>query len=280
VAKAAAPGPRILGVPWPVFVAELAGTALLVGIGLSFVIMAFGDGGPLVDLIPQAGLRRALTGFLFGCTGALIAVSPLGRLSGAHINPVVSMSFWIRRVMTGRHVLVYVLAQCIGAALGAIPLLLWQTTGRSIMFGATQPGPGYGAAAALGGEIISTAALVVGLFLFLGHRPARRFTPLLFPFLYALMVWIEAPVSGTSTNPARSLGPAFVSGYWSSFWVYVLGPAIGAGLAAGLYGTSWLRHFRIEVAKVYHFEVDAYDLFMRSAESGRRDRKKEPGPPD
>ncbi len=199
---------EILGVPWPIFLAETIGTALLVGVGLSFVIINFGQGTPVANLIPSAGLRRALTGFLFGCTGALIAVSPLGRLSGAHINPIVSMAFWIRRVMAGRQALAYVLAQLIGAALGALPLLLWQSTGRSIMFGATRPGPAYGPWSALGGEAATTAALVIGLFLLLGHPPARKFTPLLFPFFYALMVWMEAPLSGTSTNPARSFGPA------------------------------------------------------------------------
>ncbi len=175
--------------------------------------------------------------------------------------------------MAGRQALAYVLAQLIGAALGALPLLLWQGIGRSIMFGATQPGPAYGPWSALGGEAATTAALVIGLFLLLGHRPARRFTPLLFPFLYALMVWVEAPLSGTSTNPARSFAPAVVSGDWNGFWVYVIGPAIGAGLAAGLHGTGWLRRFRIDVAKVYHFEEDTFDMFKRSRERSERARR-------
>ena len=161
-------------------------------------------------------------------------------------------------------------AQLIGAALGALPLLLWQGTGRSIMFGATRPGPAYGAWSALGGEAATTAALVIGLFLLLGYPPARKFTPLLFPFLYALMVWAEAPLSGTSTNPARSFGPAVISGYWNGFWVYVVGPAMGAGLAAGLHGTNWLRRFQIDVAKVYHFEEDTFDMFRRSRERSNR----------
>ncbi len=267
----------VLGVPWPVVLAEVAGTALLLAIGLSFVIMDFGRGGPVAALITGGGPRRALTGFLFGTTGALIAVSPLGKLSGAHINPVVSMAFWLRGVMTGTHMLVYMLAQCLGAILGALPLLLWRDIGSSVMFGATTPGPAYGAGIALAGEVAASAALVAGLFLFLGHRPARAFTPLLFPFLYAFMVWLEAPLSGTSTNPARSLGPAVVSGHWGGFWVYVLGPAIGAALAARLHATRWFRHFRVEVAKVYHYEEDAYGIFKQTRDSAQAKRRSSRG---
>ena len=76
-------------VPWLLFGAELIGTALLVAVGLSFVILGFGPSSPVVQLIPSAGWRRLITGFLFGTTGALIALSPLGKESGANINPVV-----------------------------------------------------------------------------------------------------------------------------------------------------------------------------------------------
>jgi hypothetical protein len=75
---------EILGVPWPIFLAETIGTALLIGVGLSFVIINFGQGSPVANLVPSAGLRRALTGFLFGCTGALMAVSPLEAVSAAN----------------------------------------------------------------------------------------------------------------------------------------------------------------------------------------------------
>ena len=74
-------------VPWRVFLAELVGTAALVLVGLSLVVLMFGDGSPVAPVIPSEGWRRLITGFLFGTTGALIALSPVGRRSGAHINP-------------------------------------------------------------------------------------------------------------------------------------------------------------------------------------------------
>ena len=81
--------------PSSVFGAELIGTALLVAVGLSIVILDFGQGSPVPRLLPGASWRRMVTGFLFGTTGAAIALSRLGKESGAHINPVVTLAFWL-----------------------------------------------------------------------------------------------------------------------------------------------------------------------------------------
>ena len=240
---------------------ELVGTALLVLVGLSAVILDFGQGSPVTRLVPDAGLRRAITGFLFGSTGGLIALSAVGKHSGAHINPAVTLSFLLMGKTRPLHAVAYVVAQLTGAILGALPLLLWGDLGRSVAFGATLPGEGYGTGWALLGEIGTTLALVVGLFLFLQHAKLRRFTPALFPLLYAIMVFLEAPVSGTSTNPARSLGPAVVSGAWRGWWVYWLGPALGALLGVALIRWTWLRRLEIDVAKLYHFELDPHGIF-------------------
>ena len=80
-------------IPWALFASELIGTAVLVLVGLSLVILMFGAGSPMARLIPSEGLRRLITGFLFGTTGACIALSPVGKVSGAHINPVVTLAF-------------------------------------------------------------------------------------------------------------------------------------------------------------------------------------------
>jgi aquaporin Z len=247
--------------PWTLFLSEAVGTALLLLVGLSFVILNFGAGSPVVALLPDAGLRRLITGFLFGTTGALIALSSIGKESGAHINPVVTLAFWLMGKLRSRHAVGYILAQFGGAIVGCLPLLAWRAMGRSIDFGATLPGAGYGAAAATLGEMATTFALIIGLFLFVRHPRMRPFTPMLFPFLYAIMVYLEAPVSGTSTNPARSLGPAVVSGAWQDWWVYWIGPVLGMLVAVVFYKQSWLRHLEIEVAKLYHFEHDPHGVF-------------------
>jgi aquaporin Z len=241
--------------------AELIGTALLLAIGLSLVIVMFGQGSPMARLVPDEGIRRLITGFLFGTTGALIALSAIGKESGAHINPVVTLGFWLMRKLDTKIALGYVLAQLIGAGIGSLPLLLWGDLGRSVAFGATLPGTGYAVSTVLMGEAVTTFALIGGLCIALGFRQLRPFTPAMFPLLYALMVYLEAPLSGTSTNPARSLGPALISGQWQGWWIYWIGPLIGTLVAVVVF--SFLAK-RIEVAKLYHFESDRRRFFHSS----------------
>jgi aquaporin Z len=236
---------------------------LLLG-GLSLVNFMFGTGSPKERLVTSVVLRQILTGFLFGCVGATIAVSSVGKESGAHINPAVTLGFWLMQKLDARTALGYVVAQLIGASVGCLPLLAWGSMGRSVAFGATIPGENYTIETALMGEAVTTFALVAGLCLFIGFRHLRPFTPAMIPFLYAIMVPLEAPISGTSTNPARTFGPALLSGQWQGWWIYWLGPLIGT-LVAILVCSSLAR--RIEVAKLYHFESDRRRVFHRMAGS-------------
>ena len=84
---------------------------------------------------------------------------------------------------------------------------------------------------ALLGEVATTFLMISLLTVFLAFRKIRRFTPALFSPLYCFMVWAESPISGTSTNPARSFGPSLVSGQWEAWWIYWIGPLLGALLS-------------------------------------------------
>ena len=97
------------------------------------------------------------------------------------------------------------------------------------------------------------------------HARLRAFTPALFPFLFAVLVWLEAPLSGTSTNPARSLGPGLVAGAMSTWWVYWLGPLVGTLAGVAIQRAPWMRSFEIRVAKVFHFHHDRYGVFHGAA---------------
>jgi aquaporin Z len=238
-----------------IYLSECIGTALLIGVGLSVVIFDNGEGSPVLAWIPDAATRRALTGFLFGTTGCLITLSPVGRISGAHINPTVTIAFWLRRRMSARHALGYVLAQSAGAVIGALPLLLWGKMGASMGYGNTVPIPGE-LPAAFGGEVITSFLLVAGIFFFSGHRRLRRFTPFLIPPLFCVMVWAEGALSGTSTNPARSLGPAVVSGIWTAWWLYLLAPIAGGCLAVWFFKLPVLRWWKV-LPKLFHRGVPA-----------------------
>jgi aquaporin Z len=266
---------NILKTHWQSALAEFWGTALLITIGISAVILNFGAGSPVKVIIPDPCLRRLITGFLFGSTGAAIAVSRLGKISGAHINPVVSLAFYISGKLRISTTIIYIISQLSGGIIGAVPLLLWGHTGESIDYGATLPGKGFNFLQATAGEVITTFFLITGLYIFIGHKRLRNFTPLLFPFLYAIMVYLEAPISGTSTNPARSLGPLIISGNHTGWWIYWIGPFIGMVVAVFFHKYALFRYFKIEIAKLYHFEHNPHGLFSftRSKNQGKAEHK-------
>jgi len=250
---------------WRAYAAEAAGTALLVFLGLSVVIFDFAPHLPLAALLPDALARRLLTGFVFGGIGALIAVSPLGRISGAHLDPVLSWAFWLAGSLGASDAALYTTAQAAGAVAGAALLPpVWGAAGAAVRYGMSLPAAGPGPAGAVAGEVAATFALV-GLILWFSGRPAlRRFTPAALPPLVAILVGVEAPWSGTSMNPARSLGPALVAHALPVMWIYVLGPGLGAALAA----LAAVRPGAVHVAKVGHHGHDPLGRFHGLAERG------------
>ncbi|WP_462264621.1 MIP/aquaporin family protein [Mucilaginibacter sp.] len=234
-------------------VAEFVGTALLLAGGLSMVIILWGDGSPVPQWIPGLAARRLLNGFLFGSIGCLVSLSPVGKISGAHINPSVSFAFWLNGKMKTHAMLAYIGSQLLGALTGSLPLLMWGHLGQSVRYGSTIPGPA-GLWAAVLGESLATACLILLIFSFAGSKRLRNYTPFAIPVLVSIMVWAETVYSGCSTNLARSFGPAVISGVFTGFWVYLIAPFTGTALMVGVF--RWLKLHRkhpIEAARVsYH----------------------------
>ncbi len=111
----------------------------------------------------------------------------------------------------------------------------WGHTARSLHLGATQPGRGLNALDAAGLEALMTAALVLMIFFFTSHARTARWTPLGNWLLVATLVWQGAPYTGTSLNPARSIGPALLAPQLADLWVYLAGPLAGALLAVAVF---------------------------------------------
>ena len=215
--------------------AELLGTAILVFGGLSAVVADFGTGSPVAHVLPSISPRLLLTGALFAGTGALVTVSPLGRRSGAHLNPAVTLGFWLTGHVHLHDLAGYVVSQVVGALLGATALVaVWGGAAASVHDGVTQPAAGLGEPRAAVIEALMTAALILTILVFVSSTRTMRWTPVAVWVLVTVLVWQGAPYTGTSLNPARSLGPAIVAGDWHALWVYVAGPLAGAVIAVAL----------------------------------------------
>src|SRR5690348_145949 len=156
----------------------------------------------------------------------------MGTVSGAHLNPAVSIAFALRGDFPWKRVPAYVVAQFLGAILAT--LLLWALIGKQGSAGLTLPGNGISTTTAMLWEAVLTTGLVSVI---LGTASgAQQIGPLaavgVGSYIALAGLW-GSPVSGASMNPARSLGPALVLGDWTAWWAYLAGPVAGGAIAVG-----------------------------------------------
>jgi len=202
---------------WRRLFSELFGTFLL-------VMVAAGAGVVGARSHGQIGRAAAVTA---PALTVLAVILFMGAVSGAHLNPVVSIAFALRRDFQWRRVPGYVLAQLLGAALAAWVLRL--TFGDVAHLGSTLPGSGFTATQAFVIEVLLTLGLVSTI---LGTASsAQNLGPLsalgVAGYIALAGLW-ASPVSGASMNPARSLGPALISGDVHDLWIYLIAPLVGA----------------------------------------------------
>ncbi len=203
--------------------AEVLGTffLVLVAAGGGMVNARFGG-----DAIPAAA-RVVAPGLM-----VMAVILFMGTVSGAHLNPAVSVAFALRGNFPWRRVPAYVAAQFAGSVLAV--LLLRALIGRHGSAGLTLPGPGISAGSRWPGRSVLTAGLVsVILGTASGAQQIGPFAAIGVGGYIALAGLWGAPVSGASMNPARSLGPALVLGDWTAWWAYLAGPLAGAVIAVG-----------------------------------------------
>jgi len=156
----------------------------------------------------------------------------MGTVSGAHLNPAVSIAFAARGDFPWKRVPAYIVAQFLGAILAT--LLLWAFLGKQGSAGLTLPGSGISTTTAMLWELVLTAGLVsVILGTASGAQQIGPIAALGVAAYIALAGLWGSPVSGASMNPARSLGPALVKGDWTSWWAYLVGPIVGGAIAVG-----------------------------------------------
>lgn len=210
---------------------ELLGTffLVLVAVGGGMVDARFGG-----DAVPYGA--RVVSPALM--VGAIILF--MGTVSGAHLNPAVTLAFAARGDFPWRRVPAYVVVQFAGSALAV--LLLWGLIGRQGSAGLTLPGSGISTTTAMLWEVVLTTGLVSVI---LGTASgAQQIGPMaavgVGSYIALAGLW-GAPVSGASMNPARSLGPALVLGDWTAWWAYLVGPLVGGLVAVAI---AWVLRGR------------------------------------
>ena len=205
---------------WRRLFSELLGT---------FALVLAAAGGGLLHAKGQISLAAAVVAPGLTVTAVILF---MGAVSGAHLNPAVSLAFALRGDFPWKRVPGYIIIQLVGATLACL-FLRW-VFGDIEHLGATLPGPGYKDWQAFLMEIALTALLVSVI---LGTASAAQNVGAIAALgvggYVALAGLWAAPVSGVSMNPARSFGPALASGYWTSYWVYLAGPVIGMLIAVG-----------------------------------------------
>ena len=215
------------------YCAELMGTMILVFIGCGSAVLGHNV------------LNIGLTGiaFAFGLT-VLAMVYAIGPISGCHINPAISIAMLVAGKMKGKDCLMYIIAQCLGAIVGAA-LLLAVASGvdgysRSAVglgqngYGENY-GDGYGLGACFLAEVLLTFIFLMVIFGATSKAAPKGFAGIAIGFSLVLIHLVGIPITGTSVNPARSLGPALL--VWGEdamkqIWVFLLAPTLGAIVAA------------------------------------------------
>jgi MIP family channel proteins len=198
----------------------------------AFALVFAGCGAIVADARYDGALGAVGVALVFGLV-IMGMVYATGHLSGAHINPAVTLAFTLTRHFPPREAGAYIGAQLAGAVAAALLLLaVWPDQPAAL--GATVPSVGAGSALAY--EVVLTAILMfVITAVATDTRAVGSGAAIAIGGAVGLDALFGGPVTGASMNPARSFGPALAAGEWQDFWVYVAGPLIGAGVGAFTY---------------------------------------------
>jgi aquaporin Z len=237
------------------YLSEFTGTFFFMLIGISAITLNFGTRF-MQEAIHSFSLRLLLTAVLFAGGATLVIYSPIGRISGAHLNPAMSLSFFLEGKLKGLDLLMFSLMQIAGSITAAlVSLLLWSESARAVNVGMTLPGPGHSIFFVFFLEVFTTFLLVSLVFFFLHRKILTRFTGLAAGSLVVIIVFLTVPISGTGLNPARSIGPAVVALNFSYLWLYIAAPLIGSLVAVTIHKALPFLHPPL-CAKLNHQEHD------------------------
>ena len=208
----------------------------MVSAGLFTTLLEY-PGSPVRQAIEDDLMRRALIGLTMGVTAIGIIYSPLGKRSGAHMNPAVTLAFLRLGKVKLWDAFYYIIAQFIGGFGGILIAAVFiheALADPSVNYVVTAPGPG-GEWIAFAAEFLIAFALMLTV-LFIGNMPwLSAWTGVCAGCLVTVYITFEAPFSGMSMNPARTFGSALVASFWTGIWIYFVAPVLAMQFAAEIY---------------------------------------------
>jgi MIP family channel proteins len=211
------------------FFAELIGT---------FVVVVFATGSVVLD-----AKYVGTFGLWFVALAPAVAVAGMvyafGKISMAHFNPAVTVGFLVSKYTPKNLFLLYLAAEIIGAMLGSV--FVKYVIGSQVHLGANAPDYHFSIALIVGVEILATAFLMAVILVVVHTKGLKGFGSITIGSMVGLDIFFLAFVSGASMNPARSLAPAFVSGYLDDLWLYWSAPFIGSAIVACIYRKKFVK---------------------------------------
>ncbi len=253
---------RALRRHWPEYVIEAACLAVFMMSANFFAAAIFHPSSPISRGVSNPLAARFLMGLAMGGTAIALIFSPWGKRSGAHLNPATTLTFYRLGRVEPWDAVFYVAAQFAGGLAGTVvaALLLGGVIAHpSVDFVVTMPGPG-GPGVAFVAEVVITFVLMLTILAVSNTKRLTRYTGLFAGVLVALYITFEAPLSGMSMNPARTLGSALGASRYTALWVYFLAPTAGMLLAAETYLRVG-RNRKVHCAKLHH-ENDQPCIFL------------------
>lgn len=236
---------------WPEYLMEGAELGLFMIIACMLAAVLDYAGSPVRQMLPNDFLRRALFGLCMGLTAIAIVYSPMGKQSGAHFNPAVTLTFFRLGKVAPWDAVFYMIAQFVGGVMGVVlsAILLGEIiSDPTVNYVATLPGK-EGALVAFVAEVVITFILMSVVLAVSNTARLAKYTGLFAGALVATFITFEAPLSGMSMNPARTLASALPGQIWNALWVYFTAPVLGMQLATTVY---LKRKKQVACAKLHH----------------------------
>lgn len=238
---------------YPEYLMEAAGLRIFM-IAASVVTVLVEHPASLVrQVIINPVLRRFIIGVAMGLTAIAIVYSPWGKQLGAHINPAVTVTFFRLGKVNRFDAFFYVVAQCVGGLLGVLLAAIFLRTAiadSTVNYVVTIPGA-RGTGATFLAEFLISFGLMTMILIVSNHSKLSPFAGLFAGVLVATYITVEAPLSGMSMNPARTLASAIPAQNWTAIWVYFTAPLLGMLLAAEAY-VRLRGQAAVRCAKLHH----------------------------